>query len=63
MGQGSRSPGKSGKVEEPGRDAHLRASTNYAGARVANVNAATDLYGATSPEVAAVKAALSARSR
>jgi len=39
---------------------YMTSSTGYAGARVANVNAATDLYGATSPEVAAVKAAFSA---
>ncbi|GAB3775884.1 Zn-dependent metalloprotease [Nocardioides ginsengisegetis] len=39
---------------------YMTSSTNYAGARVANVNAATDLYGATSTQVAAVKAAWSA---
>jgi len=39
---------------------YMTSSTNYAGARLANVNAATDLYGATSPEVTAVKAAWSA---
>jgi Zn-dependent metalloprotease len=39
---------------------YMTSNTGYAGARVANVNAATDLYGATSPEVAAVKAAFSA---
>ena len=39
---------------------YMTSSTNYAGARVATVNAATDLYGATSTQVAAVKAAWSA---
>ncbi len=39
---------------------YMTSSTNYAGARVANVNAATDLYGAASSQVAAVKAAWSA---
>jgi Zn-dependent metalloprotease len=39
---------------------YMTSSTNYSGARAANVSAATDLYGATSPEVAAVKAAWSA---
>ena len=32
---------------------YMTSSTNYAGARVANVNAATDLYGASSTQVAA----------
>ena len=39
---------------------YMTSNTNYAGARVANVNAATDLYGAASSQVAAVKAAWSA---
>jgi len=39
---------------------YMTSSTNYAGARVANISAATDLYGASSAEVAAVKAAFSA---
>ncbi|MFC4784511.1 M4 family metallopeptidase [Nocardioides sp. MAHUQ-72] len=39
---------------------YMTSSTNYAGARVANVNAATDLYGAGSTQVAAVKAAWTA---
>ena len=39
---------------------YMTSSTNYAGARVANINAATDLYGASSTQVAAVKAAWSA---
>ena len=39
---------------------YMTSSTNHAGARVANVNAATDLYGAASSQVAAVKAAWSA---
>ncbi|MBB6628291.1 M4 family metallopeptidase [Nocardioides sp. KIGAM211] len=39
---------------------YMTSTTNYAGARVANVNAATDLYGAASSQVAAVKAAWSA---
>jgi zinc metalloprotease ZmpA len=39
---------------------NMTASTSYAGARVAAVNAATSLYGAASAEVDAVKAAYSA---
>ena len=39
---------------------YMTSSTNYAGARTATINAATDLYGATSTEVAGVKAAWSA---
>ena len=39
---------------------YMTSSTNYAAARVATVNAATDLYGATSAETNAVKAAWSA---
>jgi len=39
---------------------YMTSSTNYAGARTANINAATDLYGAASSQVAAVKAAWSA---
>ena len=39
---------------------YMTSSTNYSGARVATVNAATDLYGATSTQVAAVKAAWAA---
>jgi len=39
---------------------YMTSSTNYAGARVATVNAATALYGASSPQLAAVKAAWSA---
>jgi len=39
---------------------YMTSSTNYAGARVATVNAATDLYGASSTQVAGVKAAWSA---
>jgi Zn-dependent metalloprotease len=39
---------------------YMTSSTNYAGARTATTSAATDLYGATSPEVAAVKAAWTA---
>jgi Zn-dependent metalloprotease len=38
----------------------MTSSTKYAGARTATVSAATDLYGATSTEVATVKAAWSA---
>ena len=38
----------------------MTSSTNYAGARAATINAAADLYGATSAQVAAVKAAWSA---
>jgi Zn-dependent metalloprotease len=39
---------------------YMTSSTNYAGARVAAVSAATDLYGASSTEVATVKSAWSA---
>jgi Zn-dependent metalloprotease len=39
---------------------YMTSSTNYAAARVATVNAATDLYGASSTETNAVKAAWSA---
>jgi zinc metalloprotease ZmpA len=39
---------------------YMTSSTDYAGARVANISAATDLYGASSSQVAAVKAAWSA---
>jgi len=39
---------------------YMTSSTNYAAARVATVNAATDLYGATSAETNAVKAAWTA---
>ncbi len=39
---------------------YMTSSTNYAAARVATVKAATDLYGATSTETNAVKAAWSA---
>jgi Zn-dependent metalloprotease len=39
---------------------YMTSSTNYAAARVATINAATDLYGATSTQTNAVKAAWSA---
>jgi Zn-dependent metalloprotease len=39
---------------------YMTSSTTYSGARVATTNAATDLYGATSTQVAAVKAAWAA---
>jgi Zn-dependent metalloprotease len=39
---------------------YMTSNTNYAGARVATLNAAADLYGATSVERAAVAAAWSA---
>lgn len=39
---------------------YMTSSTNYAAARVATINAATDLYGASSTETNAVKAAWSA---
>ena len=39
---------------------YMTSNTNYAGARVATLNAATDLFGAGSAQVAAVKAAWSA---
>ena len=38
----------------------MTSNTTYSGARVATVNAATDLYGASSAQVAGVKAAWSA---
>jgi len=38
----------------------MTSSTNYAAARVATINAATDLYGASSTQTNAVKAAWSA---
>jgi len=39
---------------------YMTSSTNFAAARVATIKAATDLYGASSPEVASVAAAWSA---
>jgi len=39
---------------------YMTSATNYAAARVATVSAATDLYGATSTETNAVKAAWTA---
>jgi Zn-dependent metalloprotease len=39
---------------------YMTSNTNYAGARVATINAAKDLYGASSPEAAAVAATWSA---
>ena len=38
----------------------MTSTTTYSGARAATVSAATDLYGATSTQVAAVKAAWAA---
>ncbi len=51
---------KAGKIWYRALTVYMTSNTNYAGARVATVNAATDLYGASSAEVAAVKAAWSA---
>jgi len=51
---------KAGAIWYRALTVYMTSSTNYAGARAANISAATDLYGATSPELAAVKAAWSA---
>jgi Zn-dependent metalloprotease len=51
---------KAGKIWYRALTVYMTSSTNYAGARTASLNAATDLYGAASPERAAVAAAWSA---
>ncbi|ADB32778.1 Bacillolysin [Kribbella flavida DSM 17836] len=51
---------KLGKIWYRALTAYMTTSTNYAQARTATLNAATDLYGATSTERAAVAAAWSA---
>jgi Zn-dependent metalloprotease len=51
---------KAGKIWYRALTVYMTSSTNYAGARTATLNAASDLYGATSPERAAVAAAWSA---
>jgi Zn-dependent metalloprotease len=53
-------PAKAGKIWYRALTVYMTSSTNYAGARTATLNAATDLYGAASPERAAVAAAWSA---
>lgn len=52
--------GKAEKIWYRALTVYMTSSTNYAQARVATVKAATDLYGAGSPEVNAVAAAWSA---
>lgn len=51
---------KLGKIWYRGLTVYMTSSTNYAGARTATLKAATDLYGASSAEYAAVAAAWSA---
>ena len=51
---------KAGKIWYRALTVYMTSSTNYAGARTASLNAASDLYGATSPERAAVASAWSA---
>ncbi|AVH58881.1 MULTISPECIES: M4 family metallopeptidase [Streptomyces] len=51
---------KVGKIWYRALTVYMTSSTNYAGARAATLNAAKDLYGAGSPEYAAVAAAWSA---
>ncbi|GAA0743658.1 M4 family metallopeptidase [Ideonella azotifigens] len=54
---------KAAKIWYRALTVYMTASTNYAGARTATISAATDLYGASSAEVAAVKAAWTAVNR
>ena len=49
-----------GKIWYRALTVYMTSSTNYAAARTATINAATDLYGATSAQTNAVKAAWSA---
>lgn len=49
-----------GKIWYRALTTYMTSSTKYAGARTATISAATDLYGATSTQVATVKAAWSA---
>ena len=51
---------KAGKIWYRALTVYMTSSTNYAGARAATLSAASDLYGAGSPEVSAVAAAWSA---
>jgi len=51
---------KAGKIWYRALTTYMTSSTNYAGARTATLKAATDLYGATSTEYAAVAAAWNA---
>jgi Zn-dependent metalloprotease len=51
---------KAAKIWYRALTVYMTSSTVYAGARTATISAATDLYGASSTEVAAVKAAWSA---
>ncbi|MFE2430378.1 M4 family metallopeptidase [Streptomyces sp. NPDC059373] len=51
---------KLGKIWYRALTVYMTSSTNYAGARTATLKAATDLYGASGPEYAAVAAAWSA---
>jgi Zn-dependent metalloprotease len=52
--------GKAQKIWYRALNLYFTADTNYAGARAATIRAARDLYGATSPEQAAVAAAWAA---
>ncbi len=51
---------KAGAIWYRALTVYMTSSTNYAGARTATLNAASDIYGANSPERAAVAAAWSA---
>jgi Zn-dependent metalloprotease len=51
---------KAGKIWYRALTVYMTSSTHYAGARAATLSAASDLYGAGSPEVSAVAAAWSA---
>ncbi|TDP95148.1 M4 family metallopeptidase [Labedaea rhizosphaerae] len=51
---------KAAKIWYRALTVYMTSSTNYAGARTATLSAATDLYGAASPEYASVAAAWSA---
>ena len=54
---------KAAKIWYRALTVYMTSSTTFAGARTATINAATDLYGSTSAEVAAVKAAWTAVGR
>ena len=54
---------KAAKIWYRALTVYMTSSTTYAGARTATISAATDLYGSTSAEVAAVKAAWTAVNR
>nr|MBP6439131.1 M4 family metallopeptidase [Thermomonas sp.] len=49
-----------GKIWYRALTVYMTSGTNYAGARAATISAATDLYGGTSAQTNAVKAAWSA---